>query len=241
MNHATRFSGKIGEDYALFMLAVPHHEEFQDSVAAILKNYCQNVHAGKPVVVVEVGCGTGYTTRRILQISSVRVVAVDNEEQMISQTRRNLSDNSEGEGSLEVLCADALEYLKTLPENSIDALVSAYAIHNFTPLYRKTFFEEVARVLREGAFFINGDKYARDDCASHKRDLDEQIARLQVFREPHIDRPDLTIEWTKHYLEDELTRITESEQRELLESCGFTEVKYVYRKGMDAIVIAQKN
>lgn len=95
-----------------------------------------------------------------------------------------------------------------------------------------------ARTLRPGGVFVNGDKYALNSIREHKKSLQKQIEQFDVFE--RVGRPDLKEEWTKHYLEDEEVKITESEQESILKELGFTNIETTYRAGMEAIIVAEK-
>lgn len=218
-------------DYNLFNKSVPHHDEFQDKIGEIIKKYV----AGLPnevVYVIEGGSGTGLTTIRILEADTrITVVGVDNEKTIVDQARAILVDYGK---RVFIQEDDLLEALRKMPTASADVFVSAWVLHNFTPQYRSVLFPEIARVLKVGGLFINGDKYARSDAEAHQHDMDEQIRAFDVFEV--LGRPDLTQAWTEHYQEDEKIKITEDEQIQLLDEAGFSGIKIPYRKGMEAII-----
>lgn len=99
-------------------------------------------------------------------------------------------------------------------------------------------FKEVSRVLRAGGLFINGDKYARNNENQQRIDLEEQIKNFDIYNE--IGRQDMRIEWTKHYNEDEKIKITENDQKKILEDLKFHDIRTVFRKRMEVIMTAVK-
>lgn len=232
MNHK-RFSDILGEDYRLFKLAVPHHDELQRCVGEQTSTL---VSASKPPLILEGGAGTGITTSELLRANpTAHVLAVDNEEVTFHQARRVLGNESK---RVTFVHSDLLEYLLSLDSHSVDVFASAWTLHNFTPKYRSFLFTEIARTLKPGGVFVNGDKYALNSIREHKRSLQKQIKQFGVFE--CLGRSDLKEEWIKHYLEDEEVKITESEQKSILKELGFTNIETTYRKGMEAIIVAQK-
>jgi tRNA (cmo5U34)-methyltransferase len=234
MKNSERFSGSIGEEYNLFRRAVPHHEKFQDEVGKQLRLFCEQLTKSK-VNVVEAGIGTGITTIRILGADPrIFVTAIDNEAKMIRQAKARFSDS---EDRIDFIATDLLTAIKKIPRDSVDAFVSAYTLHNFLPSYRKELFGEISRILGRPGLFLNADKYASDDPATHAKDLKEQFTALRVLGK--MGRPDLEKEWNAHYLEDEKNKITEGEQVSALKELGFKNIKITFRKGLEAVIRAE--
>lgn len=224
-----RFSGVLGEEYALLLRAIPHYDKLEDTVLFELRKYTQLYSEQDDFEVIEIGCGTGYTTIRILDADPrIHIKAVDSEETMIRQAREAFADLLE---RIEFFNSDALKFLSELPKNSVDVIASAFAIHNFAPGYRERFFGEVARVLKIGGLFVNADKYARNDEEAHRKDLNEQIINLSAIGQEDLERG-----WKKHYEEDELVKFTEAEQVEMLLSLGFKNIEVVFRERMEATI-----
>jgi tRNA (cmo5U34)-methyltransferase len=228
-----RFANILGEEYNLFNKAVPHHDEFQSKVGEIIKNYSSSLKT-EDISVVEGGCGTGITTTRILEADKrIKVIGIDNEEKTIKQARAILEEYGD---RVDLKKEDLLTALKSLSDKSVDVFASVWVIHNLAPEYRTQLFPEIARVLKIGGLFINGDKYARNEANLHASDLENQIKAFDIF--DTLGRSDLKQEWTEHYHEDEKIKITENEQRTILQNLGFNDIQVQYRKGMEAIVTA---
>jgi tRNA (cmo5U34)-methyltransferase len=226
-----RFANVLGDEYNLFEKAVPHHDEFQDKVGEAIKDYAATLQSDV-ISVVEGGCGTGLTTIRVLGADKrIKVVGIDNEEKTINQAKAILEDFGD---RVTLEQEDLLEALRKISDESVDIYTSVWVIHNLPPEYRAKLFPEIARVLKKGGLFINGDKYARDDQSTHQQDFDNQIKAFDAF--DTIERPDLKKEWTDHYHQDEKIKISESEQIQILKDLGFKDIKVQYRKGMEAVI-----
>lgn len=229
--NSDRFANVLGDEYNLFNKAVPHHEEFQNRVGEIIKTYSATL-GNDTISVVEGGVGTGITTVRILDADKhIKVEGIDNEEKTIHQARVILKDYGD---RISLQKEDLLEAMRKIPSKSVDIFASVWVIHNLAPEYRADLFIEIARILKSGGLFINGDKYARDDRQAHNEDFEGQIRAFDSF--DTIGRPDLKKEWTDHYHQDEKIKISESEQTKTLEDLGFKEVAIQYRQGMEAII-----
>jgi len=235
-----RFRGKTGEEFDLAAIAMPNREELQNTIGKIIKEEFHRNPVDE-IRVLEIGFGTGYTTKIILNSDDrIRIVGVDSEEEMFKQAKENLSKFIENK-RVEMIKADALEFLKKQDSDSSDVFASALTLHNFERDCREKVIKECHRVLKQGGLFINADKYALDDEAEHKKTLKWQ---LQQFKEKfaQINRPDLIQEWTNHYLEDEKpeTIMQQSESIKSMSKNGFKDVKIVFRKQMEAVLVARK-
>lgn len=232
----TRFSGVLGDDYGLFEKSIPHHDKLQNLVGKYISSFCNKSTFAGEFIFIEGGSGTGITTIKILTASpKIKIIAVDNEKRTLDQARVILSDFADRITFSE---NDLFAELQAQPDESIDGFVSAYTIHNFPSNYREKLFSELYRILKPGGLLINADKYALDDEISHKKTLDEQIKRFDVYDD--IGRSDVKLEWTRHYLEDEEIKFTEAEQFSIFSELNFKNAEIVFREGMDAIFVAYK-
>ena len=235
MTTTSRFNNSLGKEYHLFQKAIPNHDELQKTIGKIVKKYLVKNNLSTATV-FEGGVGTGITTAVLLKENPRSiVVGVDNEPKMLRFAKKSLPLYQD---RLFLHQDDLLSYLQKQPASTFDVFVSVWVIHNLSPQYRKKLFKELHRTLKPGGLFINGDKYARDGKREHSDDLEKQIKLFDIFTT--IDRPDLKIAWTKHYLEDDKIKITEAEQKNILKKLGFVNVRINYRKGMEAIFTAVK-
>lgn len=231
----TRFEGVTGgEEYQLFLLSATHIPAMEAAVGNILASRFANSTL-ESIRVLEVGVGTGITTVELLRADSrFAVTGIDFEPKMIEVASRNFA----GEPRVSLEIAGALEFLQAQPDDSFDALASGFCIHNFQPEYRLDVIREIPRVLKSGGALVNLDKYALDDMVQHYKSLYAQLGTFDVYLTPEVNRPDVYEEWFRHYLEDELVKITEGEQIRMLEALGFTGITFRDRFGMDAILEA---
>jgi len=235
-----RFHGKAGEEYNLFKLACPHFEELENTLGKIIKEQFQDKNNSE-IKVLEIGCGPGFTTLIILDSDErTKIVAVDNEPVMIEQAKEILKESIDSK-RVQLVEDDALEFLKKRSSDSFDVFASGFTLHNLPKDFREEIIKEVYRVLKPEGIFVNADKYAHDDESEHKQSLNWQ---LQQFKEKYsqINRPDLTEEWTNHYLEDEKPAVImkESEAMKSMSKIGFKDIKIVLRKQMNAVLYAWK-
>lgn len=236
-----RFHGKAGDDYEIFRLtAFPITVKLHNIISEKIRHEF-SLHSMNIINVLEIGCGTGYTTKTILNSDTrTKIVAIDNEEKMIDQIKETL-DTYIKSGKVTLIENDALDFLKTQNLESFDIIVTAATLHNFTQDYRKNILTEVYRVLKPNCLFINADKYALNDPVEHNKTLNWQLKELKrVFTKSN--RIDLLEEWTNHYLIDNKPELImkEKESINFMKEIGFKDVELVFREQMDAVLIARK-
>jgi tRNA (cmo5U34)-methyltransferase len=233
------FSGVIGRDYEMLKLICPLAVEMSRLVGEQT-----GVWAGAGAgdfQVLELGGGTGITTLFLLTAASnIHVLSVDNEPAMQDQAKRNLAEWVE-RGRLSFSGDDALTALRALPAASVDALASAYTLHNFPADYRREALQEIYRVLKPGGYFVNGDRYAWDDVVAHTRNTQHEIA--EYFRVLiGMNRLDLLEHWIIHLFNDESEHhiMREAVARNQMREAGFQHIALSQRQGVNALVTAVK-
>lgn len=102
-------------------------------------------------VILDLGCGTGYTSIRLAEQSpGATVMAQDISEAMLREAR-----NKTTPANLNYSCGDMLSFLRGFPDRSVHMIISAWAIGYSEPAL---IFRESARVLGEGGmlgFVVN--------------------------------------------------------------------------------------
>jgi tRNA (cmo5U34)-methyltransferase len=233
--YVERFKGVISRDYDLVILALPFYFESQNTLADVIA-----ARYATPTV-VDIGVGTGLTTRAIIEKNPRSVViGVDNERIMIEQAGINLRSEIE-RGVVQVYYSDALDYLRSLPNASLDVVASSYTIHNCPGDYRVQLVADIFRALKPGGMFINNDKYSAEDRREYVREMTEQIIRYDVLKDK--GRDDLRRIWIEHEIEDGLPEriMWTDESLEQLAKIGFVNIQVVNRIGQYAIVTAYKS
>ena len=149
---------------ALVRAEVPDYDEFQDAVAAATSG----VDARR---ILELGTGTGETTRRVLVVHGhAHVVGIDESDGMLAGARIVLPPHVD-------LRVARLE--DPLPSGPYDIVVSALTVHHLPSAQKQELFERVRDVLRQGGRFVLGDVVVPEDPADAVTPID-----------PEHDRPD---------------------------------------------------
>jgi tRNA (cmo5U34)-methyltransferase len=234
------FEGKLGKDYDVFTKVFTYYDQLEENVASLLSHETSR-QMSSVIDVLEIGCGTGITTERILKVDPrIHVTAIDISPAMIEQAKNNLREYV-ARRKVKFVEQDALDYLtfvSPFSDKLIDYVVSVSTIHNIPRNDRSALYTGIYRSLRIGGAFINGDKIAQDDPEEHERCLSYDLALLDKMVE--LGRPDLKTEWAMHYLRDnqEDFILREGEFVRDLRAAGFADIRKIYRQYTGAVIMA---
>jgi tRNA (cmo5U34)-methyltransferase len=127
---------------------VPAYDELQHAVAEATAG----IHAER---VLELGVGTGQTSRRVLDLHpGAELVGIDESAEMVAVASADVAAD---------LRVSRLE--DPLPEGNFDLVVSALAVHHLDGQGKADLFARVADQLRSGGRFVLGDVVVPDDPA----------------------------------------------------------------------------
>lgn len=220
------------EEYDLFGKVFPFHDDLQQTIADLLG---KNISKDTDLQFLDIGAGYGFTTKLVSkEFPNATYLLNEFDEILLSK-----SDNYLEGLTYKKLPGDIEEVIKKIPDGSIDAVYSAWVIHNFPPEKRKTILREVGRVVKKGGLFINLDKVCNAGPERTKY-LAQAILDLEPFISKY-ERPDLYVEWVKHDLRDEEPDLlfTDTENEQLLSENGFT-WEYAKHILLEKVVIATK-
>lgn len=236
MENKNNYSDTLLDDYDLFGQVYPYNKELQAAVAESLKNYfSKNADGGHGLYFLEIGVGSGNTTKAVASVfPNAKYILNEFDAKLLNKAEDFLAciDNEKKIGDIEKI-------IKQMPDKSVDAVYTAWVIHNFSPVKRSTLFREIARVLKEDGVFVYMEK-VQNVGVKRRDNLAQNMIAMAPFANKY-DRSDLFIEHIKHYLRDEEPDIvfTDDENEKLLSKNGFS-WEYVKQILLEKVIIATK-
>ena len=142
----------------LVLAEVPAYVELQDTIALA-------TGVGREAV-LELGVGTGETTRRVLaRHPDASLIGIDESEGMVAAAATVVPEADLRVGRLE----------DPLPAGPFDLVVAALAVHHLDGPGKADLFARVRAVLAVGGRFVMGDVVVPDDPADAITPLDREI------------------------------------------------------------------
>ncbi len=141
---------------AMVALSPGYHDQLRTAAEALVERLPAG--DGSPLQVLDLGCGSGASTRALLDawaarggsVGELSVTGVDASEGMAEQARAKTWPPS-----VTLVVSDAVTHLESLPSGSVDGVLAAYLLRNVPD--RARLVREVARVLRPGGTFVLHD------------------------------------------------------------------------------------
>lgn len=142
---------------AMVALSPGYHDQLRTAAEALLDRLPAAAD-GTPLRVLDLGCGSGASTRALDDAWAARggvadglsVTGVDASDGMVEQARAK-----PWPPNVSLVVSDAVAYLESLPSGSVDGVLAAYLLRNVPD--RTRLVGEVARVLRPGGAFVVHD------------------------------------------------------------------------------------
>ena len=136
---------------AMVALSPGYHAQLRTAADLLVERLPRPEAGDRQVTVLDLGCGSGASTRALLDAWSGRVGTagrltvhgVDASEGMVLQARAK-----SWPPAVDFAVSDAVQHLEALPDRSVDGVLAAYLLRNVPD--RDRLVREVARVLRPG-------------------------------------------------------------------------------------------
>lgn len=175
--HATHTA--TGTDWAAWQRSWDRQQEWympdREERLRVMLDTVEAVAGPRPVV-LDLACGTGTITDRLLRrFPEARSVGVDLDPALLTIA----TGHFEGEERARFVTADLTEpgWTDALPHRSFDAVVTATALHWLDTAQLRTLYGELPALLRDGGVFLNADHM-----------LDEKAPRLNAALDRFDDR-----------------------------------------------------
>ena len=238
-DHTPYFAGYDSEEYKLMKQAIPHMDEMHARMGKIVAAYEPRL-SSDPITVLEIGCGDGLFTHTLFCVrNDIQLTAIDIDSEAAALAKENLQPWSQLR-DYTIVHADIIEYIQTQAPNSLDLIVSIECLHNLLDSDRVRVLAKAFEILKPGGCFVNGDKYAQWGEV-HQQALAWELESYFDVCLP-IAKHDFLKKWVLHTVSDEAPEkiMRETDAIAKMRNLGFVDTKIVYRRKLDAILVAYK-
>lgn len=205
--------------------SIPCHKELHQKIISFMK---KNSFADKNYSVLDLGVGTGITTKIIRDIlPNATFDVVDFSKTMLAGAQKKL-----GKKNVHYILGD---YAHMRFKKRYDIIISVIGIHHQTHAGKKKLFKKIYSLLNDGGIFIFGDlvTYKNEEIAALN-----QALHFHHLVEKSTDQKTLR-DWAYHHLFlNDLAPV--EDQLAWLKECGFA-TKILLLKINTALIIGQKN
>jgi len=164
-------------NYAQYDRATRAHAFYQEMIATMIKSISRKINETKgKYKILELGCGNGTLTERLIQFSNAEITAIDVDKNAIKFVKGKLKATN-----LKLIRADALEYRAKGPFNAIIASWNYEHITNYKNGHKLA--ESVVANLKDDGLYIKGAEL----IAPFKTELERQKTFIN-YHEDIINR-----------------------------------------------------
>jgi SAM-dependent methyltransferase len=203
----------------------------------------------EPATVLDLGCGPGSLAGRLAtRLAGTRIIGLDADPLLLALARAHYGD------AVEFVHSDLLgtDWLRAVP-NLVDAAVSTTALHWLDPEPLAALYTRLARRLRPGGVFVNGDHMPTANTRIN--DLARTVRTARAERAGVSQNEEWGQWWDAVRADPALGALVDqrsssaiahhggnslsvAEQADLLRQAGFAEVGTVWQSGDDHVLVA---
>lgn len=188
---------------------IPFGAEQSQIMLQVVKHFVKN-----PELIIDLGCGNGFLTEILLRTyPEAKAICLDHSAPMIEQAKMILEPFAD---RCELMLADFSHSIQSVAiPDSVDCIVSGYAIHHLPNHMKKSLYKTIYTLLKKGGIFINiehtasatptlemlHDELFIDHLTAFNKGDRAQIAE-QYYSRPDktdniLERVDIQVEWLR--------------------------------------------
>jgi ubiquinone/menaquinone biosynthesis C-methylase UbiE len=143
---------------AMVALSPGYHDQLRTAAEALVERLPAPGTGDAALRVLDLGCGSGASTRAVLDAWSARSGAADTLSVTGVDASQGMTDQARAKAwppHVTLAVSDAVAHLESLPSGSVDGVLACYLLRNVPD--RDRLVAEVGRVLRPGGAFVVHD------------------------------------------------------------------------------------
>ena len=200
---------------------IPYYDHMLEALVSTLPFSSLQFSPHNKLYVLDLGCGTGTVTARILErYPDAHVTCLDMASNMIAMAKQKLSAYSMDESQF--ICAD---FSNWNPAVKYDAIVSSLALHHLPDDDAKqAFFAKVFDSLASGGIFVNADVVLSGDTALREM----YLRKWREFMLKAVSAEEVDEKWFPSYRREDRPAIL-LDQLEWLKAVGFESTDVIWK------------
>jgi tRNA (cmo5U34)-methyltransferase len=208
------FEEEAREYDGIILKLIPHYPQMLDALVSAIP-----FDASEPIRVIDLGCGTGTISQRVLAaFPNARVTCLDLAENMVEMAKIKLAQHPHTRylvGDFNTLAFDA----------QYDVAVSSLALHHLvTDEDKQGFYHQIYEALAPGGVFYNADVVLGSSDALQAM----YMQKWQAFMLQNVSQDEIENTWLpKYYDEDRPAELTD--HLAWLAEVGFADVDVVWK------------
>jgi len=208
------FEEEAREYDSIILNLIPHYPQMLEALVSAIP-----FDASKPIRVIDLGCGTGTISQRVLAaFPNARVACLDLAENMVEMAKVKLAQHPHVRylaGDFNTFAFDA----------QVDVAVSSLALHHLTTdADKRGFYRQIYDALAPGGVFYNADVVLGSSDALQA----VYMQKWQIFMLQNVSRDEMEHTWLpKYHDEDRPAKLTD--HLAWLAEIGFTDVDVVWK------------
>jgi ubiquinone/menaquinone biosynthesis C-methylase UbiE len=186
---------------------------------------------------LDLGAGTGFFTTRFLErFPRAQVLAIDGAAVMVELCKQRLGVHAT---QVEFVIADFRGLKGQAPAESLNVVISAFALHHLSASEKKDLIAEALRWLKPGGWFVNADLVVAQNSLVERRIQELRVSGV-VTRSPVGDARFSTRESTRAFL-DNLEAVERDQPLTLVEDlriareAGLSSVEVFWKEYREAV------
>lgn len=206
---------------------IPNFDEFYSAVVSPIPV------TDSSLSILDLGCGTGVELDFVFErVPNARITAMDVSHDMLAKLKHKLEKSGRGT-RVEIVQGSYLSI--PFAECHFDYAISVQTMHHFTPDVKRQLYAKIARALKPGGAYIEGDYVAFPE---EEQPLLERYGRIvESLRTAGEIGPDEPVDG-RYHIDIPLSVET---QVALLKDAGYVDVDITFRKGSAAVFRAGRH
>lgn len=161
------------KSWQVYQDIIAHNYMFHHEISNAVRNALLDFKTGQKLTVLDLGCGDGSMTLTLLPPERIaNYIGCDLSKPALDIAQHQIDALGI---SAKLLCDDMLRVVEEQPDQSIDLVLSSYAIHHLNAHSKQQLVDQATRVLKPGGHFV----------------------LIDIFREPTEDRA----AYMQHYMD----------------------------------------